>query len=150
MRKTAALFACACCALHSVPGAVDPGLGSLDGGVFVNPFPGDTFTPVYSSETWVPGPQDLPRVLQRPGAQVSRRSPGASSSSSGGGINDLMSQLNQIMQHGSDAERAAIMQQIRGPDPDDRRTRSPAGRGGGRGFDAGSERPRDSASRRRR
>ena len=64
-RKTAAPLACARSIAHSYPGAVDPESTRLDGGILVFPLPPDTFTPDYSSETWVPGPQDLAGVLKR-------------------------------------------------------------------------------------
>ena len=63
--KTITSLACACCTAHHLPGAVDPESCRLDGGVLVGPLLQDTFTPDYSSETWVPGPQDLAGVLKR-------------------------------------------------------------------------------------
>ena len=63
--KTITSLACACCIARHLPGAVDPESCRLDGGVLVCPLLQDTFTPDHSSETWVPGPQDLAGVLKR-------------------------------------------------------------------------------------
>ena len=75
--KTVASLACACCAAQCVPGAVDPGSISLDGGVLANPLLQDTFTQDRPSRPGTPGPQDPVGVLKRlggskpPGVRIS-------------------------------------------------------------------------------
>ena len=65
--KTVASLACACCAAQCVPGAVDPGPSSLDGGVLANPLLQDTFTQDCPPRPGTPGPQDPAGVLKRLG-----------------------------------------------------------------------------------
>ena len=74
--KTFASLLCACCVVLSVPGAVDPESRRLDSGVLANPLLPDTFTQDHSSETGVPGPQDLVGVLKRPGVVEAPRASG--------------------------------------------------------------------------
>ena len=74
--KTIAPLSCACCAVLSALGAVDPKSSRLDGGVLVNPLLQNTFTQDHSSETGVPGPQDSAGVLKRPGEVEAPRASG--------------------------------------------------------------------------